>query len=366
MAGPYRNEEEAISMTKMRDVVWLKTLLVALTLALVGAACADTSADTDPGAGGGASGTLSGEVVVSGSSTVEPISVAVGEKYIAENPEVAVKVDGPGTSDGFELFCEGETDISDASRPIDPEEVEVCEKNGIEFIELKVAIDGLSVITWVNNSEIDCLDFYDLYALLGPESEGFDSWADANHLATEVGAGHAPYPDAPLNVTAPGEESGTFDSFAEIVMEAIAYEERKIEEDDPVIRPDYQASANDNVIIEGISGSDTSLGWVGYAFYQSNEETVKALPIAEKGGDDCVAPSPETISNGEYPIARDLYIYVKQKSADRPEVQAFVDLYLSEEGIASVGEVGYVDLATEDLEATREVWGSQETGSREQ
>ena len=137
-------------MTKIRDAVWLKTLLVALTLTLVGAACADTSDDTDPGGEG--SEDLSGDVVVSGSSTVEPISVAVGEKYIAVNPDVAVKVDGPGTSDGFELFCEGDTDISDASRPIDPEEVEVCEKNGIEFIELKVAIDGLSVITSVNNT----------------------------------------------------------------------------------------------------------------------------------------------------------------------------------------------------------------------
>ena len=148
-------------------------------------------------------------------------------------------------------------------------------------------------------------------------------------------------------------------------MEDIAYEERKIKEDDPVIRPDYQASANDNVIIEGISGSDTSLGWVGYAFYQSNAETVKALPVAEKG-DDCVEPNPETISSGEYPIARDLYVYVKEESAGRAEVQAFVDLYLSEAGIASVSEVGYVDLATEDLEVSRDVWASKETGSREQ
>ena len=351
-------------MTNLRDKVWFKTLLVALALALVGAACADSSEDTEAGGDGGDSEALSGEVVVSGSSTVEPISVAVGEQFIAENPEVAVKVDGPGTSDGFELFCDGQTDISDASRPIDPEEVEVCEENGIEFIELKVAIDGLSVITSVDNSEVDCLDFYDLYALLGPESEGFENWSDANDLAGEVGAGHAPYPDVPLDVTAPGEESGTFDSFGEIALEDIAYEERKISEDDAVVRPDYQASANDNVIIEGISGSETSLGWVGYAFYTSNDETVKALPIAEKG-DDCVEPNPDTISSGEYPIARDLFIYVKVESAERPEVEAYVDLYLSEEGIASVADVGYVDLATEDLEATREVWESRETGSRE-
>lgn len=345
-----------------RKSTW-QLLLVVLLLALIASACADESAGGDDTTNTGGE-ELSGEVVVSGSSTVEPISVAVGEKFIAENSGVDVKVDGPGTSDGFELFCNGETDISDASRAIEEEEIKTCEENGIEFIELKVAIDGLSVITSTNNDQVECLDFLDLYALLGPEAEGFDNWSDANDLAEEIGAGHAPYPDVPLVVTAPGEESGTYDSFGEIVLEDIAYEERKIEEDAPVIRPDYQASANDNVIIEGISGTDTSLGWVGYAFAQGATDTVKLLPIAEEG-DDCVEPSPETISSGEYPIARDLFIYVKKESAERPEVQAYVDLYLSEEGIASAAEVGYVDLAEEDLEATRQTWESQETGTRE-
>ena len=227
-----------------------------------------------------------------------------------------------------------------------------------------MGIDGLSVITSSNNDQIECLDFHDLYALLGPESEGFDSWADANELAEDIGAGHAPYPDVPLEITAPGEESGTYDSFAEIVLEDIAYEEQGIEEDAPVIRPDYQASANDNVIIEGIAGTDTSLGWVGYAFAQGAGDTVKLLPIAEEG-DDCVEPTPETIQSGEYPIARDLFVYVKEESASRPEIQAYVDLYLSEEGIASVNEVGYVDLHPEDLGETRHAWESKETGTRE-
>jgi phosphate transport system substrate-binding protein len=348
-------------MSTRHHKIGLKTLFLGTALAVVAAGCADTSEGSEPASGGGE--TLSGEVVVSGSSTVEPISVAVGEKFIAENPEVAVKVDGPGTSDGFELFCSGETDISDASRPIDAEEIKACKQNGIEFIELKVAIDGLSVITSATNDHIDCLDFYDLYSLVSIEAEGFEQWSDANRLAEEVGAAHAPYPDVPLVITAPGEESGTYDSFAEIVLEDIAYEERGIVEDAPVVRPDYQASANDNVIIEGVSGSDTSLGWVGYAFAQGAGEDVKSLAIAEKGT-DCVEPSDETIRNGEYPIARDLFIYVKEEAASRPEVEAYVDLYLSDEGLASVGEVGYVDLAEDDIEESRRVWDARETGTR--
>ncbi len=343
----------------------VRLLLLALAAALIASACGG-DADGDDTTGEVPEKELSGSISVSGSSTVEPISVAVAEKFSAEQPGVEISVEGPGTSDGFELFCNGETDISDASRPIDTEdEVPLCEENGVEFIELKVGIDGLSVITSTENSEIACLDFKDLYALLGPESEGFESWADANDLAEEIGAGHAPYPDVPLEVTAPGEESGTYDSFAELVLEDIAYEERKIKEDDPVVRPDYQASANDNVIIEGITGSPTSLGWVGYAFASQNPDTITLLPIAEEG-DDCVEPTSETISSGDYPIARDLFIYVnKQKAEDNEALKAFVEYYMSDEGIASVAEVGYVDLAEEDLQATRDAWESQEAGTRE-
>ncbi len=338
----------------------VRLLLAGLAVALLAAACGGDSSASEPAGGGNE---ISGEINISGSSTVEPISSLVAEKFQAQYPEVSIAVDGPGTSDGFELFCNGETDISDASRPIEAEEVEACEKNGINFIELKVAIDGLSVITSAENDQVDCLDFLDLYALLGPESQGFDNWSDADGLAQEIGAPNAPYPDAPLEITAPGEESGTFDSFTEIVLEGTA-EERKLPEDKWLPRPDYQASANDNVIIEGISGSPTSLGWVGYAFFVQNEETVRALPISEEKG-ECVEPSPETISSGDYPIARDLYIYVKEESAQDDAVKAFVDFYLSDEGLASVGEVGYVDLASEDLDATREVWSAQEAGTRD-
>ena len=215
-----------------------------------------------------------------------------------------------------------------------------------------MAIDGISVLTSPDNDAVTCLAFTDLYALLGPESEGFTTWAAANDLAAELGAPNAPYPDAPLVVTAPGEESGTFDSFIEIVLEGIA-DERGV---DATTRADYTASANDNVIIQGIAGNPTSLGWVGYAFYVENTDTVKALAI-DDGESGCVEPTSETISSGEYPIARDLYIYVKTSElADRPDLVAFVDYYLSEEGIANVADAGYVDLASADLETTRTAW----------
>ena len=357
------HKEDLPDMTRVTGKPF-RLLLLALAFSLVAAACGgdDDSESTSGSSEGG--GDLSGEILVSGSSTVEPISSLNAEKFQSENPGVSIAVDGPGTSDGFELFCNGETDISDASRPIEEEEVTACEENGVEFVELKVAIDGLSVITSSENSEIECLDFLDLYALVGPESEGFENWSDANDLGEELGAPTTPYPDVPLEVTAPGEESGTFDSFIEIVLEGIAVDERDQSEDGPFVRADYTASANDNVIIEGIGGSPTSLGWVGYAFAEEAGEAVKLLQVSNEAEDvECTEPIPETISSGEYPIARDLYIYVKQESIEnKPEVEAFVDLYLSDDGLASVGEVGYVDLADEDKQVTIDNWEAGELG----
>jgi phosphate transport system substrate-binding protein len=299
----------------------------------------------------------SGQIVVSGSSTVEPITARVAEAFGGMNTGVAISVDGPGTSDGFVLFCNGETDISDASRAITDEEVATCQGNGVEPIEIKVAIDGLSVLTSTNNDAVTCLAFTDLYALLGIESTGFANWSDANELAAELGAPNAPYPDAPLSVTAPGEESGTFDSFVEIVLEDIAEERGQ----DPNPRPDYVASPNDNVIIEGISSNDTSLGWVGYAFFVENQEVVEALAV--DGGEGCVEPTPETIASNEYPISRPLFIYVDANKLDaKPELVEFVDYYLSDEGLAEVGNAGYVDLTAEEIDEWRAHWEARTVG----
>ena len=319
----------------------------------------DTAEATEEDTEAAGSEESSGEVVVSGSSTVEPITGLVGEAFAGENPGVTVSVDGPGTGDGFELFCSGETDISDASRPISEEEVAACEEAGIEFVELEVAFDGIAVLTSPDNAEVTCLDFTDMYALVGPESQGFTNWSDANELAAEIGAGNAPYPEVPLNITAPGEESGTYDTFVELVLEGVA-EERGQE---PVTRPDYQASPNDNVIIEGITGSASSFGWVGFSFAEANLETVKAIEVAGEDG-ACVAPTTDTIADGSYPLSRLLYIYVSTTSADeKPEVASFVDYYLSEEGLTAVADAGYVDLPEEQVAETQARWEARETGS---
>jgi phosphate transport system substrate-binding protein len=329
---------------------------VFVVLALFAAACGGGDAVGDAAEARSNGG---GEVTVTGSSTVEPISARNAEKFSADNPDVAISVDGPGTGDGFEIFCAGGADVTDASRPIRPEEIEACEAAGIEFIELKVAIDGLSVITSPRNDAVECLSFEDLYALLGPESTGFGNWSDAADLAAELGS-DTQFPDAQLAVTAPGEESGTYDSFVELVIVDIAEERGQ----DEVSRPDYQSSPNDNVIIEGISGSATSLGWVGYAFVEENPDAVKALAV--DGGEGCVEPNPETIASGEFPIARPLFIYVdKAKAETKPEVAAFIDFYMSDEGFASVAEVGYVDLGDDELQATTSAWKNRETGTRE-
>ena len=344
---------------KWRSVPLSLTVITALALAACGgttnAGNPDDADTAQPATSGEA---VAGEIFVSGSSTVEPISVAVAERFAEQNAEFDYTIEGPGTGDGFALFCNGETDMSNASRAISEEEAQACADNGIEYAELQVAIDGLSVITSADNTAVECLSFLDLYALVGPESEGFASWSDANELADELagelgdefGESHAPYPDAELVISGPGEESGTFDSFVEIALGDIA----EAREQDETTRPDYGASANDNVIIESVAGTASSFGWVGLAFAEG-AEGVREVPI--DGGDGCVEPTPESVADGSYPISRPLFIYPNLAMVDEnPALAAYVDFYLSDEGIAAVEEVGYVMLADEQLAETRSAW----------
>jgi phosphate transport system substrate-binding protein len=313
---------------------------------------------------------VEGEIVISGSSTVEPISSAAATAFNEANPGVAISVDGPGTGDGFARFCAGETDISDASRAVSDEEIQTCADNGIEFIELKVAIDGLSVITSAENTAVECLSLVDIWALLGPDATGVGNWADASAIADEVaatvtdmGAVHTPYPDLDLTVTAPGEESGTFDSFVELAMAPVG---EALGVEDALPRIDYTASPNDNVIIEGIAANPGSLGWVGFAFVEENLDVVRPIPV--DGGAGCVEPTPESIASGEYPISRDLYIYVSaNRLAENPALEAFVDYYVNGAMTTLVGaeegQVPYVALNAEDVAATQAVWTDRTTGA---
>ena len=340
----------------LRNRPWAPAIALLLPLALVAAGCGDDD-DAGAAAGAGADGTgeLSGTVTVSGSSTVEPISIAVAERFRDVNPDVDVSVDGPGTGDGFELFCNGDTDINDASSKIKDEQIEACASNGVEFVELQIGNDGIAVMTNEANDDVRCLTLADVYALVGPESQGFDNWRDAQELAGELGS-DTELPDAPLDIVGPGEESGTFASFVELVIE----EFNEDRDQEATTRPDYQASADDNVIIQGIQGSDTSFGWVGFAFAR-NADGVEVLEV--DGGDGCIAPTDETIADNSYPVSRPLFIYVNPAKADEnPALAAFVDFYLGE-AIASVSEVGYVDLDEQTLDATRERWESRTTGA---
>ena len=337
--------------TKQRRWAWLAVILA---IGLTAAACGGDDDDSSSGSGD-SGGDLSGEINVSGSSTVEPISVAAGEAFMEDNVDVVVNVEGPGTGDGFEQFCAGDIDISDASRAIDEEEAAACEEAGIEYVELQIAYDGITVMTNPNNSSVECLSFADLYALIGPEAQGTATWADASAIATELGSSTA-LPDASLDLTGPGVESGTYDSFIELALSDIA-EERGLPEDQiETTRDDYESSADDNTIITNVEASDSSLGWVGFAFAEAAGDSVKELGITAEPNGTCVEPSPETISAGEYPLSRPLFIYVNTaKAADSDAVTGFVDFYL--DGLDGfVEEEGYVPLPADQLETTMGAW----------
>jgi phosphate transport system substrate-binding protein len=319
-------------------------------------------------AGGAMAQDESGSIEISGSSTVEPISAFVAEAYATVNPNVTVSVDGPGTTTGFELFCNGDTDISDASRTIRDPEIENCANGGVAPVELKVGIDGLAVIVSQQNDTIECLNFADLYAIFGIESDELATWEDVAAFAGELGSGTTAWPTGDIAITAPGDESGTWGSFIEITLEDLQEERAEAGFVDPEAEPYtrqpgaiYVASPNDNVIIDGVSSNPNGIGFVGYAFAVNNGDRVRMVPI--DGGDgNCIGPDPETVAANTYPISRDLFIYPAVNRVDaasdsyNPAVAPFVDFYLSDEGIDNVSAAGYVQLAPEALEETRAAW----------
>jgi phosphate transport system substrate-binding protein len=275
----------------LKPIRWL-SLALAGSLAVVAVAC---------GGQGGGGGDLSGTVQIDGSSTVQPFAQAAAELFQEENPNVRITVGGSGTGDGFERFCRGETDISDASRAIEPDEEEACRKDGVQTEQIPIANDGIAVVT-NKQTRIDCMTVDNLKGLLGPDANA-RTFRDVDDQ----------FPDAQARLFTPGEESGTFDFFTEEALETDA--EQRTE--------GVQTSADDNQLVTGISGTPGGIGYFGYSFFQENQDKLNAVAI--DGGDGCVAPSAETIQNGTYkPLGRQIFMYPSKEKMRRPEVREFM------------------------------------------
>lgn len=277
--------------------------------------------------GGDAGDGLQGEVVIDGSSTVFPVAEAVAEEFQIEHPGVRVSVGISGTGGGFSRFCAGETDLSNASRPIRESEIEDCRAAGIEFTELSVAWDGLSVIANPDNEFLQCLTVEELGRIWGPASE-VTTWRDVR----------PEWPAEEINLYGPGTDSGTFDYFTETVNG-----------ESGASRSDFQASEDDNILVQGVAGDRNSLGYFGYAYYQENAGRLKLVGV--DGGSGCIQPDEGTISDGSYsPLSRPLFVYVKHAALDRPEVRAYVD-YMLRFAPELVPATGYNALTAEEYQA---------------
>ncbi|MEW5862752.1 MAG: PstS family phosphate ABC transporter substrate-binding protein [Pseudomonadota bacterium] len=264
-------------------------------------------------------------VKVDGSSTVFPITEAVAEEFQkAKKGAVRVTVGISGTGGGFKKFCRGETDVSNASRPILKKEMEDCQKAGIEYFELPVAFDALTVVVHPKNTFLKSITVDELKRMWEPAAQGkITRWSQVNPA----------WPDAPLKLFGAGSDSGTFDYFTEAIVGKAKSS-----------RGDYTASEDDNVLVQGVSRDVNALGYFGYAYYAENKDKLKAVPIVEKPGKPAVAPSMETVLNGAYqPLSRPIFIYVNAKSLARPEVKEFVQYYMTH-GEKLAREVKYVPL----------------------
>jgi phosphate transport system substrate-binding protein len=263
---------------------------------------------------------LKGTVALDGSSTVFPISEAVAEEFGSVQPRVRVTVGVSGTGGGFKKFLAGEIDINDASRPIKAKELKKAEELNIEFIEIPVAYDGLSVVVNIKNTWVDHLTVAELNKIWQTGST-VKNWSDVRPN----------WPNTPIRLYGPGTDSGTFDYFTETINGKSG-----------ASRPDYTASEDDNALVQGISGDAAAMGYFGFAYYEANKDRLKIVPI--DGGTGPVVPSMITINNGSYaPLSRPIFIYIREKALDRPEVKAFVEFYINNAPALSA-EVGYIPL----------------------
>jgi phosphate transport system substrate-binding protein len=304
---------------------WLAAIGAAVILAIGVAACGSSDDDTATGSSSG--GDLSGSIRIDGSSTVAPLTEAIAEQFMAENSDVRVTVGTSGTGGGFEKFCAGETDISDASRAVEPEEEDACKKGGINYEEVHVATDALTVM--INNENpVSCLTVDQLAAIWGPDSS-IDNWSDIPGIKEDF--------DEELALFGPGTDSGTFDYFTEA-----------INGEEGVSRTDYNnVGEDDNATVKGVEGSPGGMGYAGFSFYVENEGSLKALEV--DNGKGCVLPSVETAQDGSYaPLSRPLLMYPSEQALQKPEVKAFIAYYL--ENVNSVAEsLGFVPLTEDQL-----------------
>jgi phosphate transport system substrate-binding protein len=291
----------------------IAAVMAVAALLVAGCGRSDTeSASAGDGTRTGSSN-LSGTIEVDGSSTVGPFVTAGAEQFQTQNGGVNVTVGISGTGGGFERFCAGETDISDASRPIkDDEEVPVCEKNGIEYTELQIANDGIAVVVNKENDWAQCLTVDQLKKIWEPNSK-VDNWNQVD----------SSFPDQKLTLAGPGTDSGTFDFFTD-----------QINGEEDASRTDYQATEDDNVIVQAVEGDKGGLGYFGLSYFEQNQENLNDVQV--DGGSGCVTPSADSVQDGSYtPLSRPLFIYVKNSSLQKPEVKAFVKYLLdNEESIA--------------------------------
>lgn len=291
----------------------------------------------------GCGGSSTQSVNIDGSSTVFPLTEAVAEEFMKANPQARVTVGASGTGGGFSKFLRGETAINDASRPIAPNELKKAEENGIDIIEIPVAYDGIAVVVHPDNDWVDCLTAGELQEIWEPNSS-IDRWSQIRDE----------FPDREIELFGPGTASGTYDYFTEAVVG-----------ESGASRSDYTGSEDDNVLVQGIKGTEPSLGYFGLAYYENNEEDLKAVsidPDEPNSGASCVAPRAETVKNGEYrPLSRPLFIYVNTAKIT-PAVESFVEFYL-ENADELAPDVGYVGMPEKAYDLALQRFQNRTTGT---
>ncbi|MEX1141329.1 MAG: PstS family phosphate ABC transporter substrate-binding protein [Thermoleophilaceae bacterium] len=306
---------------------------VFVALAIGVAACGGDDNDSNAAGNAGSGGSsLSGTIRIDGSSTVAPLSEPAAELFMQENPGVTVTVGTSGTGGGFEKFCAGETDISDASREIKEEEAAACKSSGIAYEEVSVANDALTVVVNPQNP-VECMTVEQVAQVWGPKSK-VSSWSDIDGLEDA--------PDAELDLYGPGTDSGTFDYFTDA-----------INGEEGAQRTDYNnVGEDDNSTVTGVSGSEGGMGYFGYSFFVENQDSLKALEI--DGGDGCVAPTAENTQDGSYtPLGRQLFVYPSDQALQRPEVLAFIEFYI-ENASAIAEQAGFIGLTDEQVTEAQE------------